>query len=126
FFHGHSFTANPIACATANASLDLLEQEKTKKSIKQINEQHQQFAIDLKATSKVENIRIQGTIMAFDIITTQATSYGNSLRDTLNRHFLDKGILLRPLGNTLYILPPYCITKSELKIVYNEILAFLK
>ncbi|MEZ4915645.1 MAG: adenosylmethionine--8-amino-7-oxononanoate transaminase [Chitinophagales bacterium] len=126
FFHGHSFTANPIACATANASLDLLEQEKTKKSIKQINEQHQQFVVDLKATGKVENIRIQGTIMAFDIITSQATSYGNSLRDTLNRHFLDKGILLRPLGNTLYILPPYCITKSELKIVYNEILAFLK
>lgn len=126
FFHGHSFTANPIACATANASLDLLHKEKTKKSIRYINELHVQFATALNASNKVENIRIQGTIIAFDIKTKQATSYGNSLRETLNNYFLDKGILLRPLGNTLYILPPYCITESELTVVYKEILAFLK
>lgn len=126
FFHGHSFTANPIACAAANASLDLLEQENTQNSILQINQQHQKFTTKLKATNKVENIRIQGTIIAFDIITEQATSYGNNLRDTLNKHFLSKGILLRPLGNTLYILPPYCITTNELNEVYTEILKFLQ
>lgn len=125
FFHGHSFTANPLACAVANASLDLLEKQETQQAIAQINNLHLQFAEQLKQTNKVENVRIQGTILAFDIKTEQATSYGNSLREVLNKHFIQKGILLRPLGNTLYILPPYCITAKELQIVYNEIAVFI-
>jgi len=56
-----------------------------------------------------------------DIITNEATSYFNQIRDTLYNAFMEKGVLLRPLGNVLYIMPPYCITNNELQIVYRAI-----
>ncbi|MGB1248658.1 MAG: adenosylmethionine--8-amino-7-oxononanoate transaminase [Chitinophagales bacterium] len=121
FFHGHSFTANPIACATANASLDLIEQEETQAQIAMIVERHQLFAEKLRTYDCIENIRQQGTIVAFDIIDKSTAGYGSSIRDKIYYFFLEKGILLRPLGNTVYILPPYCISKEQLDIVYSAI-----
>lgn len=125
FFHGHSFTANPLACAVACASFDLLLDAKTQANINNIINQHQQFAEELKSNKKTGNIRQQGTIVAFDLLTSENTSYFNNIRDVIYQYFIDKNILIRPLGNTIYLMPPYCITTEELKVVYREIFTFL-
>jgi adenosylmethionine-8-amino-7-oxononanoate aminotransferase len=119
-FHGHSFTANPVACAASNASFDLLMQPETQTNINRIVSKHQEFAMEIANNSKLKNIRQQGTIIAleWDI---EATSYFNNIRDTLYNFFLSKNILLRPLGNILYIMPPYCISNDDLDYIYNNI-----
>lgn len=121
FFHGHSFTANPVACAAALASLDLLQEEKCFQNIKRIEAQHHQFAESHQQNPFIKNIRCCGTILAMDIESRDQTSYFNPLRDRLQSFFLEKGILLRPLGNTLYVMPPYCIANTELSLVYEAI-----
>jgi adenosylmethionine---8-amino-7-oxononanoate aminotransferase len=125
FYHGHSYTANPIACAAANASLDILLSETCQSNIQRIFEQHQKFAEMLKKESAIKNIRHQGTILAMDIDTEESTSYFNSVRDHFYQFCLNDGVLLRPLGNTIYIMPPYVITNSELEKVYAVILKFI-
>jgi len=121
FFHGHSFTGNPIGCATALASLDILEKEETQVAIKRIIASHSNFAEELKQSSKVENVRTLGTVIAFDVINDGEAGYFNKNRDALYKAFLDKGVLLRPLGNVVYILAPYSISDAELKKVYGVI-----
>lgn len=125
FFHGHSFTANPLACAVANASLDLFEKNETLLSIKRIYKQHQEFALQLNELNQVEKVRVKGTILAFDIKTETSTSYANSIRDEIKDFFIKKAILIRPLGNTIYLMPPYCINSDDLNLCYLEILEFL-
>jgi adenosylmethionine-8-amino-7-oxononanoate aminotransferase len=120
-FHGHSFTANPVAISAALASLDLFLDASTAENIKRIQSAHRRFAQMIKDHPKVKTIRQTGTILAMEWETGTDTSYFNSLRDSLYRYFLDAGIILRPLGNTVYILPPYCITDEELDYVYNKI-----
>jgi len=121
-FHGHSYTANPLACTAGLASMDLLLSEDTQASIFRISEQHKVFAEHLNSCSSLENIRCRGTILAFDIKTQEGVSYFSSLRDELYHFFLEKGIILRPLGNTLYIMPPYCISADDLDLIYKVIL----
>ncbi|MBN8703483.1 MAG: adenosylmethionine--8-amino-7-oxononanoate transaminase [Bacteroidetes bacterium] len=125
FFHGHSFTANPIACAASLASLDLFEQNNVFEKIKMIEQNHQQFVIDISNYANVLNPRSIGTIAAFEIAGKGKDSYFNEIRDKAYFYFLKKGILLRPMGNTIYILPPYCITEAELKFIYSTIIDFL-
>ncbi len=125
FYHGHSYTANPLACAVANASLDLLETDICKEQILRIVKSHEEFALQLKDHPKIQNCRQTGTVVAFDIATDTETNYFNSLRDRMYDYFISRGILLRPLGNTLYIMPPYCITVEELNKVYKSILEFI-
>jgi adenosylmethionine-8-amino-7-oxononanoate aminotransferase len=120
-FHGHSFTANPVACAAALASLDLFMQPSTTENIERITGMHQQFGEKIKDHPKVKTTRQTGTIFAMEWETGSSTSYFNSLRDTLYIYFLNAGIILRPLGNTLYILPPYCITNDQLTYIYAKI-----
>lgn len=120
-FHGHSFTANPVACAAALASMDLFLLDETIQNIKRIEESHTQFRERIKDHSKVRAVRLTGTIIALDWETGNHTSYFNSLRDKLYTYFLEAGIILRPLGNTIYILPPYCITNDELNYIYINI-----
>ncbi len=120
-FHGHSFTANPVACSAALASLDLFLEPSTSENIKRIESMHRQFAIKIKDHPKIKTIRQTGTILAMEWQTGDDTSYFNSLRDTLYSYFLEAGIILRPLGNTIYILPPYCITDAQLTYVYSKI-----
>src|SRR6185369_5865219 len=103
-------TANPLACAASLASLDLLLDEKTKTTITRISKQHLDFSEKLKTFSILENVRCTGTILAFDFKNEEGTSYFNSARDDLYNFFLNEGIVLRPLGNTLYVMPPYCIS----------------
>jgi adenosylmethionine-8-amino-7-oxononanoate aminotransferase len=125
-FHGHSCTANPLACAAALASLQLFQQPETWQRIHQITTQHQQFAHTLAAhTHIITNIRTLGIILAFDVHTTQQTGYFNNLRDTIWAFFIARKLILRPLGNTIYILPPLCITPAQLNTLYNAILDFL-
>lgn len=120
-FHGHSFTANPIACSAALASLDLFLEPSTTENITRIEKAHSEFALKIKDHPKVKAIRQTGTIIAMEWETGTNTSYFSSLRDTLYRYFLAAGIILRPLGNIIYILPPYCITDEELLYIYNKI-----
>lgn len=120
-FHGHSFTANPVACAAALASLDLFLEPATAVNIQRIEALHRQFADKIKHHPKIKAIRQTGTIVAMEWETGNDTSYFNSLRDKLYHYFLAEGIILRPLGNIIYILPPYCITNAELDYVYSKI-----
>jgi len=120
-FHGHSFTANPVAIAAALASLDLFLQPATADNMQRIVASHQQFAAKIKHHPKIKTVRQTGTILAMEWETGDNTSYFSSLRDKLYHYFLAEGIILRPLGNVIYILPPYCITNAELDYVYSKI-----
>jgi adenosylmethionine---8-amino-7-oxononanoate aminotransferase len=122
FFHGHSYTANPIACAAALASFDLLITDECLQSIKRITEQHKQFIQANQSISLLKNLRSTGTILAMDVVSNVDTSYFNPIRDKLYNYFLNKGLLLRPLGNTIYVMPPYCITNDELEQIYQAII----
>lgn len=128
FYHGHSFTANPLACTAALASLKLLLQKNCKKNIQRIIEKNKKFVTKLRKTTyqrPIKNVRDLGTIFAFELITGAADSYHNS-PGALTPFCLEHGIYLRPLGNTIYIMPPYCITKSGLKKIYAVIENFLE
>lgn len=125
FFHGHSFTANPIACAAANASMELLLSESCQKSIRTITLHQKKFTAELMENSAVKEVRSLGTILAIELKTPAASSYTNELRKKIYKYFLDRNILLRPLGNTFYIVAPYCITPQELVSVHVAIRTFL-
>ncbi|WP_158828465.1 adenosylmethionine--8-amino-7-oxononanoate transaminase [Mucilaginibacter lacusdianchii] len=124
-FHGHSFTANPIACAAALASMDLFIDAKTGENIDRIAESHLQFAEKIESHPRIKTIRQTGTIIAMEWNTGGDTSYFNTLRDTLYHYFLNAGIILRPLGNIIYILPPYCISNEQLSYIYSTIIQAL-
>jgi len=121
--HGHSFTANPLGCAAALTSLDLLQQQNTLDQMKMIENLHHQNLKELAKLDNVMNTRYCGTIAAFNLRTNM--QYGSDASIHLRNRFLEAGLLIRPLGNTIYFLPPYCITESELRhayeIVINEI-----
>lgn len=123
--HGHSFTANPIACAVACASLTLFEANLTWERITQIVKWHEAFRNELEENKFVQNVRQQGTILAFELETEKGNSYFSEIRDRAYSFFLDKGVLLRPLGNTIFINPPYCISSEEYTQVKKAILDFL-
>lgn len=121
-FHGHSYTANPVACAASLASYDLITSRETGEAISRIHAQHRLFAEKLAACQGVKNIRLQGTILAFDVRQEEGVSYFHPVRDELYAYFLKEGVILRPLGNTLYIMPPYCISDEDLNVIYGLIL----
>lgn len=121
FFHGHSYTGNPLACTAALASLDLVEQPGFKENLHRISEQHRQFRNRILAMPYVQDCRCTGTIMALEFKTDSAYSYFSSIRDALYDYFLNKKIICRPLGNVIYLIPPYCITNEELYYLYSTI-----
>ena len=121
FFHGHSFTANPIACAAAIASLELTLAPENLENIRRISDSHSRFAQKISGHRKLRDIRQTGTILAFEWETEGNSSYFSGLRDNLYVYFLNEGIILRPLGNIIYILPPYCITNQQLDFIYSKI-----
>lgn len=118
-FHGHTFTANPTGCAAALAGLDLLESAEMKQNISLINRQHLEFAEKIKGHPRVLNARVCGVIFALDVKRDGAEGYYGDFRNRLYDFFIDKGIIMRPAGNTIYILPPYIITETELKNIYE-------
>lgn len=126
FLHGHSFTANPLACAVSCANLDLFEKPSTEEAINTIVSWNQTFADELKQWQSVENVRQQGTILAFSVKNEAGNTYFSSIRDRAYKFFLKNGVLLRPLGNTIFINPPYCITEEEYNELKSVILGFLR
>ncbi|MCA0429400.1 MAG: adenosylmethionine--8-amino-7-oxononanoate transaminase [Bacteroidetes bacterium] len=125
FFHGHSYTANPLACSAALASLDLLENNESKIQIKMIEKMHSDFVLNFNQNTKTRTIRYKGTILAIELNTTETTHYLNAIAESINTWFLKKGIIVRPLGNILYIIPPYCIKKEELNYIYEQLKLFI-
>jgi adenosylmethionine-8-amino-7-oxononanoate aminotransferase len=121
FYHGHSYTGNPLGCAAALATLELLFTPSCLERIRSITDQHRLFALHLQKYPLVHHPRSTGTILAFEVAHATA-SYFDSLRDRLYHEFLTREVLLRPLGNTVYVMPPYCIRDDELQFVYDAIL----
>ncbi|HTH54633.1 MAG TPA: adenosylmethionine--8-amino-7-oxononanoate transaminase [Cyclobacteriaceae bacterium] len=125
FYHGHSYTANPITCAAANASFELLLKAECQENIQRISNGHLRFASQIKNHIKIKELRTYGTILAIELQTIEGTSYFSEMRKMIYPFFLDRNILLRPLGNVIYILPPYVITDEQLGLIYEAIREFL-
>ena len=123
--HGHSFTGNALACAAACASLDLFEREETWERITSLCKSNLEFSKTLENHPKIEEIRLCGTILAIELKSVEGNTYFSGIRDIAYRYFLDNGLLIRPLGNVIFINPPYCITDSELELIYEKITLFL-
>ena len=117
-FHGHSFTANPIACAASLASLDLLLEEDCLHRIRHITHRHEAFLEILALYPIVRDARAIGTILAFEL-NAGKDGYINAISPAITKEALARGIYLRPLGNTVYMMPPYCITEKEMDQVYE-------
>jgi adenosylmethionine-8-amino-7-oxononanoate aminotransferase len=114
FYHGHSYTANPLACAAANASLDILEKPSTQKQIKTISLFFEKLQKQLSKHPALVDCRNRGCILALELKTSESTSYLNPVSEWLTAFYLERGIIARPLGNILYFIPPYCINKTQL------------
>ena len=127
FWHGHSFTANPLGCAAANASLDLLENSPSKYS--NFESKHYSLITKLQKLSSVKKIRICGTIVAFELEVNNTSGYLNSIGKIIKKNAIEKGLFIRPLGNVIYLLPPLSITNDQLEKSYEiifEIITNLK
>ena len=120
-FHGHTFTANPTGCAAALASISILQTEAIQKNIQEVNQSHLQFEQHIKKHPKVVATRVLGVIFALEIKSDVKESYYGTMRNTLYNHFIENGVILRPVGNVVYILPPYIISKEQLQKVYQVI-----
>ncbi|MEP6805696.1 MAG: adenosylmethionine--8-amino-7-oxononanoate transaminase [Flavobacterium sp.] len=120
-FHGHTFTANPTGCAAALASMDLLQTDEMQANIKRINASHLIFQQKIENHSKVITARTLGVIFAVEIKSDSQESYYGSMRNKLYNFFIEKGVILRPVGNIVYILPPYITTNEQLQKIYSII-----
>ncbi len=120
-FHGHTFTANPTGCAAAIASLELLQTKEMQLNIERVNLSHLDFENKIKNHPKVKATRVLGVIFALEINTSSQESYYGNLRNKLYNFFIENGVILRPVGNIVYVLPPYVMTNSQLQKVYQTI-----
>jgi len=118
-WHGHSFTGNPLGCAAGNASLDLLLNNRKKHE--DFQSRHLPHLQILAKHPRVKNIRVNGTIAAFDIKVEGRTGYLNSAGKIIKASAKKRGVFLRPLGNVVYLLPPLCITDTQLEQCYLAI-----
>lgn len=119
FFHGHTYSANPTSCTAALASIELLTSDEIQKSINRIRLSHEAFLSKIEKHPKVRNTRQQGIILAIDL-NVKTDRYGD-LRFKLFNFYMSKGIYLRPLGNTVYVLAPYIISDAQLSKIYKAI-----
>jgi len=122
-FHGHTYTGNPLACAAAIAGIELLQSQEIQESIKTIMSLNQMFADKIRKHPMVGEVRQIGVILALDL-NLEMERYGNA-RDEIFQFFMSRGIFLRPLGKTIYILPPYVITEAQLAKIYDVIEDYL-
>jgi adenosylmethionine---8-amino-7-oxononanoate aminotransferase len=121
FYHGHSYTGNALACAAANASLQIFDDEPVFERIAMIAAVNAERLEQFRKLPQVVDVRQVGTIGAIELRAEDA-GYLSSMRTRLYQFFVDRGVLLRPLGNVVYVLPPYVITREELHFVYDVIL----
>jgi adenosylmethionine-8-amino-7-oxononanoate aminotransferase len=120
-FHGHTFTANPTGCAAALASLLLLQSESIQADMKRVHKSHLDFQSKIKSHPKVKTTRVLGVIFALEIVTENQESYYGTMRNKLYNFFIENGIILRPVGNIVYILPPFIISQNQLEKVYQVV-----
>jgi len=120
FFHGHSYTGNPLACAAACACLEIFETEPVFERIAAIEKVHVQRLAALRSSDQVGDVRHIGSVGAVELRVEDA-GYLSAVRPRLYQFFIERGILLRPLGNVVYVLPPYVVTAEELHRVYDMI-----
>jgi len=125
FYHSSSYTANPIACAAANANLAIWRDEPVQARIDALADAQAAHLAMLAAHPRVANARRLGTIAALDVVATD-TGYLSNLAPRLTAFYRDRGVLLRPLGNSIYVMPPYCTTADELAEVWAAIEASLE
>jgi adenosylmethionine-8-amino-7-oxononanoate aminotransferase len=118
-FHGHSFTANPIGCAAANASLDLFEMPEVQANISKICELQSAALPRFAKLHKISNVRSQGSILAMDL--SGSEGYLAESGHQIAVKMLEKGIFLRPLGNVIYLMPPYCSTEDEMQWLHQSL-----
>ena len=121
-FHGHTFTANPVGCVAALTSLEILQSPEMQENISRIHQKHLAFAEKLAKLNSVENVRALGVILAFEIKTNSDKDYYGGFRQKLYDFFIQNQLILRPVGNTIYVLPPYVITDEQLERVYEVLL----
>ncbi|MFK7839532.1 MAG: adenosylmethionine--8-amino-7-oxononanoate transaminase [Bdellovibrionales bacterium] len=120
FFHSTSFSGNPMACAAALASLEIWEEEDVLGKIAAVEAEHKKAAGWYSARPDVLDVRVKGGIFAIDV-QDQVSGYLSSIGNDIYDFMLDNGVLLRPIGNTVYVLPPYCIEKKDLEIIYETL-----
>lgn len=120
-FHGHTFTANPTGCAAALASFELLLTSEMQANLVRVNASHLAFQKHIEKHPKVITTRVLGTIFALEIKKESEESYYGTMRTKLYNFFIENGIILRPVGNIVYILPPYIITDVQLQKVYEVV-----
>lgn len=120
FFHGHSYTGNPLACAAAVANLEIFEIGDVWKRIAAIAELHKRRLAYFSSHPDVLEVRQIGTIAAIELQVEDA-GYFSTIKTSLYKFFLERGVLLRPLGHVIYVLPPYCISSEDLNLVYDVI-----
>jgi adenosylmethionine---8-amino-7-oxononanoate aminotransferase len=120
FFHGHSYSGNPIGCAAAVASLKIFDTEQVFDRIATIERIHQERLGALRNNQRILEVRVLGTIAAIEL-RAEDPGYLSQMRKRLYPFFLERGVLLRPLGNVVYTVPPYVITPDDLHYVYDVI-----
>lgn len=123
--HGHSFTGNALACAVACANLDIIEDPSFFDEVDRISRAHTSFYRRIKQHEKLSDVRQIGTIIALEIKVDENSSYFAGIRDQAYEFFLKNGMLLRPLGNIIFLNPPYCTTDEELVYMYQKIEEFV-
>lgn len=119
FFHSSSYTANPIACAAANANLAIWREEPVVERIASLAARQAERLAALAAHPRVTNARQLGTIAAFEL--DGDDGYLSDRAPELLARFREGGLLLRPLGSTLYVMPPYCIDDGDLDAIYAAV-----
>lgn len=124
FFHAHTYSANPIACSAALAAIELLKSEEIQNNTQRIIGSHKNFNDKIKNHPKIKTTRQNGVIYALDL-NIEMDRYGKK-RYKIFDHFMQKGVFLRPLGNTIYIQAPYVITQQQLDKVYDAIVELLE
>jgi adenosylmethionine-8-amino-7-oxononanoate aminotransferase len=124
FFHAHTYSAHPIGCAAALAGIELLNSTEILERRRYIENAHSAFKGLIENHLKVDEVRTLGVVLAIDL-NVKMERYGN-LRDRLYDFFIERGVLVRPLGNTIYILPPFVITNGQLEKIYDTISAVLE
>lgn len=120
FFHSSSFTGNPLSCAAALASLEIWNDEPVLERIAKIQKAHARASQWFGARPDVADCRVIGTIFAIDV-RVEKDGYLSNVAPKIYNFMMENGILLRPIGNTVYILPPYCITEQELERIYETL-----
>ena len=118
--HGHSYTANPLGCAAALASLDLFDEGIAWQGIERITAIHTERLALLQEHPQIENLRQCGTIAAFEL-KSETNQYGSASSQWIRQQFFNRGIIARPLGLSMYWIPPYCTSADTLHGAYDAL-----